>query len=102
MDYAEYKKLLEDGNKICFRCENGRHSKKYKYYTHGYNATFWLCSSCLKDLGSTNKVMEYLEAVPIPYECLNYASREIQAPVQIIKSVPGPENPKKTSEGAKQ
>ena len=91
--YAEYKKLLDEGNKVCFRCENGRHSKKYKYFTHGYNAVFWLCSSCLKELGSTNKVMEYLEAVPIPYKCLNYASysptRATTPTVALVKNTPG-------------
>lgn len=87
MNYAEYKKLLEKGNKICFKCENGQHSKKYKYFTHGYNAVFWLCSSCLKELGSTNKVMEYLEAVPIPYDCLNYSSAQS---VELQKEYAGP------------
>jgi hypothetical protein len=71
--YLEYKNSKE---KKCWFCNNGKHSKKWKFYTKNYQMKFYVCLPCLEQKGGTNAVVQELEKIPLPQNCINFKTKK--------------------------
>lgn len=94
--------ILKQQEKTCFFCGNGHNSRKWKFYTHGYQAAHWVCKPCieLRFGGSPETVVEALEKIPLPQSKLNFF-KTTTVPENTTSRVSSNKNQSNTLEGGK-